>query len=169
MGRNYKDIAGLKFNKLTAVRFLRMKSRNDGRSNAMWLFQCDCGKKLEALGRYVERGFKKSCGCHVRRGIKVPAWNTFNKCYADGTLTFEEYCKLSQRACHYCGEPPSNKRNYHGHVYIYNGLNRISHDLPHDSDNVRPCCWKCNERICRWSEQEFLKWIQTIHNKLFGE
>lgn len=167
MPRPPKDITGQTFYHLTAVKLIRTEQvcYSDGRprTQAIWLWKCQCGNEIEAPARYVCRGFKKSCGCHVRRGDKVPAWNTFNKCYADGDLTFERYCQMSQRNCYYCQAPPSNKRHYHGHVYVYNGLNRLNHDLPHNLTNCRACCWRCNERISRWSEDEFLEWIKLVY------
>jgi len=166
MPRLAKDITGQVFNKLTAIKLLRTDkvSWSDGRNRtcAVWLWKCECGKEVEAQARYVCRGFKKSCGCHVRHGDLVPAWNAFKKNYADGDLTFERFCKLTKEKCHYCQKPPSNKRNYHGHVHIYNGLDRVDNSRGHDFDNVVPSCFHCNEWKRANTQENFLQHAEDI-------
>lgn len=54
-----KDIKGQKFNRLTAIRFVR----KDASNNARWLFKCECGKEVECRGSEVTRGGIQSCGC----------------------------------------------------------------------------------------------------------
>lgn len=54
-----KDLTGQKFNRLTAIRFVR----KDASNNARWLFKCDCGKEVECRGSEVTRGGIQSCGC----------------------------------------------------------------------------------------------------------
>lgn len=55
------DYTGQKFNRLTAVRYLR--SVNNKR---VWLFKCDCGASVEAVGYRVASSKTpkpRSCGC----------------------------------------------------------------------------------------------------------
>lgn len=54
------DITGQRFGRLVALHF---SGYDPERGNAYWLFQCDCGKKHEALGRHVRKGMTRSCGC----------------------------------------------------------------------------------------------------------
>ena len=49
---------GDKYNKLTAVKFIEMKS-----CRQLWLFKCDCGKKKIIRADCVKNGMTKSCGC----------------------------------------------------------------------------------------------------------
>ena len=57
--RGLKDMVGLRFGRLVAIR------RVEGRPNrpARWLFQCDCGKQVNAQGSTVRNGGVRSCGC----------------------------------------------------------------------------------------------------------
>jgi len=42
--------------------------------------------------------------------------------------------------CHYCGRPPAN----YSEGLIYNGIDRVDSREGHYTDNVVPCCGKCN-------------------------
>lgn len=54
-----KDITGQKFNRLTAVKFVK----KDNKRKPYWLFKCNCGKE-KVIGKYsVVHGRTKSCGC----------------------------------------------------------------------------------------------------------
>jgi hypothetical protein len=56
--RNIKDMTGMKFNMLTAIKY---ESSRHG--EARWLFRCDCGKEKEIRAKDVRIGRTKSCGC----------------------------------------------------------------------------------------------------------
>jgi hypothetical protein len=55
------DITNKKFNKLTALNFLRKEN-----GQYIWLFQCDCGNKKELFRHHVVGGTTKSCGCWAK-------------------------------------------------------------------------------------------------------
>ncbi len=59
MHKNTRDLTGLKFNKLTAIR----PSENKIGGRFAWLFRCDCGIEKDIVGNAVSRGSTKSCGC----------------------------------------------------------------------------------------------------------
>lgn len=63
MENNYseKDITGMKFNKLTAL-----KRVYDGRKGVRYLFRCDCGNEKVILKHAVVNGKTRSCGCISR-------------------------------------------------------------------------------------------------------
>jgi hypothetical protein len=63
-----KDLIGKKFNKLTVIESLGLKSEyakkyNIKRKNYWWLCVCDCGKQKEASTGHLTTGRMKSCGC----------------------------------------------------------------------------------------------------------
>lgn len=107
-----KDITGMKFNRLTAV-----KSNGKSRSgHSVWIFQCDCGKQ-KSISRYaVMSGKTKSCGClntEVRKsGVNQTIhgmnktrlnriWNAMKaRCNApEGTKNYEWYVKKGIKVC----------------------------------------------------------------------
>lgn len=56
---SFRDLTGLKFNRLTALRKIGV----DSGGKMAWLFQCDCGVKVISRGTAVTTGNSKSCGC----------------------------------------------------------------------------------------------------------
>ncbi len=54
-----KDIRGMKFGRMTPIKFLS-KGGNNGSS---WLFRCDCGKETISRASSVVSGSIRSCGC----------------------------------------------------------------------------------------------------------
>jgi hypothetical protein len=62
------DLVGERFG-LLVVKALVGKNKWGGR---IWLCQCDCGNKTNAITQYLRRGQVKSCGC-LRRNKRVVA------------------------------------------------------------------------------------------------
>lgn len=67
-----KDITGLKFNRLTAIKFMYSK-----KGCQFWLFKCDCGKEIIARKCAVTSGNHKSCGCLRTEKLKRKKYNEF--------------------------------------------------------------------------------------------
>lgn len=57
--RNFKDITGMKFNRLTALSLQPYKK--DGR--CVWKCLCDCGNIVDVTGKELRANAVKSCGC----------------------------------------------------------------------------------------------------------
>lgn len=74
-------IAGQKYGKLTAIKFLK----RDPRYHSFWLFRCDCGKLKSARVSNVENGHSTSCGCWKRERESGPKRSLVGKKY--GLLT----------------------------------------------------------------------------------
>lgn len=55
-----RDYSGVKFHKLTAVKFLEKRWKS---KRPFWLFLCECGKEIEADFYNVRNGMRTSCGC----------------------------------------------------------------------------------------------------------
>lgn len=53
-----QDIAGRRWGRLVAVRFMYVKN-----NKACWLFQCDCGKEKVIAASDVKHSGTRSCGC----------------------------------------------------------------------------------------------------------
>lgn len=162
----FKDITGQRFGKLIALSFEGVKNRR----RALWLCQCDCGKQKIITGECLKRTKDptKSCGClrmNDKHGWEIAAVKVYKNHYADGDLTYEEFIQLSRQVCSYCGDLPNNRTIQHGQIFIYNGLDRIFQDQPHNKNNVITACWICNERKSNWDRRQFINWIRTIYNR----
>lgn len=92
--------------------------------------------------------------------------------YNDG-ISFEDFLKLSQMPCYYCGAAPSNicnaaKKNKSSDFvkengnFKYNGLDRLDNSKPHTLENCVPCCKWCNLSKNNRSVEEFLKWAKRL-------
>lgn len=75
------NIENKKFGRLTAIRPTNKKIRK----NIVWIFECECGKTIEALATRVKSGHKNSCGClhddvaKSYRMDKNPSWTGYKE------------------------------------------------------------------------------------------
>lgn len=138
-------------------------------------------KPINVFKEHILRIINNSC-CDINTfkkcsdNIVVPDLNkkffgstvkcTFSDHYNDG-LSIEQFYKLSQLNCYYCGAPPSNianknkVKNVEG-IFVYNGLDRIDNTLPHTYDNVVTCCYDCNFAKSNITLTDFLFWINSL-------
>lgn len=82
----------------------------------------------------------------------------WKRIYSDG-ISFENFLKISQHPCFYCGDIGYNKVKFRGVEYSYNGLDRVDSKRGHDLDNVVACCKRCNTAKSDMSLTEFCEWI----------
>ncbi len=94
------DIAGRRFGRLTAIRFLESR-RFHGKWKRIWMCQCDCGVATEIRIDYLTSGDTRSCGCWVKE------INERGRRYKHGganTTEFNIWCSMRQRcnspSCH---------------------------------------------------------------------
>lgn len=166
-------------------------SNSHSRPRKLYKCLCDCGNftivnsgKLSPTNTQSTR----SCGClrsetatlTKRKGTAAEStarlvWSR----YKDG-CSFEEFMKLSQQNCFYCGTAPSRTANYRKKVkgiseewataanFTYNGLDRVDSSKEHISSNIVPCCTTCNTMKMSLSQKEFLTHVKKIyHHSLF--
>jgi hypothetical protein len=60
-----KELTGQKFNMLSVIGFSHTKH-----GKSFWRCVCECGKETVVLGRYLQNGHTKSCGC--QKGKRKP-------------------------------------------------------------------------------------------------
>lgn len=181
------DWTGLKFGRLT---FTKPAGR-DKQKKIIWEAQCECGNTHILVPIRAKRGDIQSCGCFLREKLRgnthavdgrktEPRLSTAKSVwldrYNDSNCSFEQFLKLSQLDCYYCGSPPSNKTNKtvkgssqkqkEEGVFIYNGLDRLDSSQGHTVTNVVPCCCTCNLMKKDMSVDEFLAHIKKISSYL---
>lgn len=59
----YKDLIGKRFGRLLVVARTENKIFKCGASAVQYICECDCGNKVIVLGRRLQNGQTKSCGC----------------------------------------------------------------------------------------------------------
>jgi len=84
-------------------------------------------------------------------------------------LSDEQFRKLLNSNCHYCGIPPY-KIHPRSTDYIYNGVDRVDSSLGYIPGNVVTCCEICNKAKRDLTTEEFLAWVDRIskHQGCFG-
>lgn len=168
---------------------MAIADRDPVRRKTMLFCKCDCGNMTISAAKDILNGRTKGCGClqkirNVRRypdPIISSAKIVYRERYKDGDLTFEDFYKLSQLPCHYCGASPSQKFNTYKigkrkldssklaqdtGDFIYNGIDRIDNNKDHSIGNVVPCCKVCNFAKRDMTIEEFKKWIERVHSRL---
>lgn len=169
-GRNGRTSCGCK-----PPRLLKMISRRYGKlvvvdqadglykGKRRWKCQCDCGKTTVVLGSSLYRGATKSCGClweerKLERGLaEKHRQYILGKIHAKGTkrrkrsipfeLSFDEFVRIKEQNCTYCGVPPSQVKQAYGANgnWICNGIDRIDSNIGYISGNCTACCEPCNQ------------------------
>ena len=166
-----KEITGLKFGKLTALRPVKEKKYG----GTWWLCRCDCGKEKIIEGRNLWDRRTVSCGCSrmkykkgeaafniVMSGIKSSARH---RGY-EFKLSKEKMREIMKKPCIYCGVLPGTIRTAgkHNGSYIYNGIDRIDNSKGYIVDNCVPCCKICNFAKKGMSYSDFRNWVKKIYD-----
>lgn len=96
MAGKHINIAGKKYNKLTALEY---------QGNQNWLFNCDCGKQIIRRASDVKRGAIQSCSkiCTTGNPSKHPLYQTWDgikkRCYQKNATGYKNYGKRGIKMC----------------------------------------------------------------------
>lgn len=82
----------------------------------------------------------------------------------DFELTAEEFARITQLDCTYCGSPPSNPGFFGGSTtpYIHNGIDRVDSSQGYVLGNCVPCCKNCNIMKGVLPSKVFLEHVEKI-------
>ncbi len=171
---------GFKKNKLTVINL----HHQDKRWRKHYLCKCDCGVEKIIQGSLILSGNTKSCGCFGKENRQIATKLPNNlgvihqiilgyKRHAKRRgftflLTDLEVSTIINKPCHYCGLLPSNNKitkNCNG--FLYSGMDRVDSSKNYTTDNVVPCCNKCNKSKSNYSQEEFLNWVKSVYNHTF--
>jgi hypothetical protein len=187
------EFIGHRFGKLIVVSIADKERRSKDRHIQVNCL-CDCGNRYTERLSLMKSGHLQSCGCgkieaalhNIKKAHKVQfsrepkeasARKIYKGNYNDGDLSFEDFHRLSQLDCFYCGATHSNTYNiYVSHsrreyirperlrdgYFTYNGLDRIDNTRGHDKNNVVPCCWSCNSAKAERTTEEFYAWAHRV-------
>jgi len=176
MHGNLDDISGQKFNMLTVLDKRKSKKYKNG-TQVYWLCKCDCGKEKYIVSSKIKSGHTKSCGCYRMAFRKLePGRAALNVVFDDYQrnaikrglqfeLSLDEFRKITQQDCYYCGIEPSIRRQTRrlNGEYTHNGIDRLDNLLGYISDNSVPCCTMCNRMKYTFTEDLFLSQIKRIY------
>jgi hypothetical protein len=167
LANNTTDHAGKRYGRLTAVRIsgVYKKTYKNGvtKRRRVWLCKCDCGNEIEVVGNSLTNKHTKSCGCiqtdrckAMGKAKRLPLGAAVKRqrylLCANGAkqrgygfdITFEEFVRLSEQNCHYCGRVPYTPAVIGYSTWVKNGIDRVDNTKGYTLDNCVPCCKVCN-------------------------
>lgn len=173
-GKPSPNYTGQKFGSLTIG---RQYTGKNGRTCVD--YKCDCGN--EKIGAHLANvKHQKNCNKCQRRGVtKRPigesAFNNLYNSYKQNArlrnhifvLTKEEFKKLVDQNCYYCGAAPNRITHYKkaNGQYIYNGVDRKNNSEGYTLDNSVSCCTFCNLTRNKTDFKTFIRWIRSVYEK----
>ena len=147
------------------------------------LCECSCGVRKEVERNSLRTGLSRSCGCErlelaaAARTIALTkpdaTIRSAFRSYRDGAksrglefaLTMNDIATLTQKECHYCGEPPTRANQYgsrHTRPHIGNGIDRVNNAIGYTPENSVACCLRCNRGKGSHSQSEFLAMCEAV-------
>lgn len=112
--KKLKDIAGLKFNRWTALSPVRST-----RHGVVWLCRCDCGTEREVRSDHLRANTTKSCGCHNREQASA----RFKKLKSKHLHTVGGKVSSTYGTWHAMIQRCTNPKNSRFHAYGGRGIN----------------------------------------------
>ena len=158
-----------------------------------WECKCDCGeifysrskeiqkrigcKKCTASKRNIERSLKKHgiTNKAIKTRIFKEYKNGAEKRSLDFKIDFNDFIRLSEQNCFYCGAEPvihESDKKYISKIiepWKRNGIDRIDTKKGYVLDNCVPCCSKCNYAKHDLEINEFKDWVKKCYEHLLLE
>jgi hypothetical protein len=166
--------------------------RHTKRIHRMVFCRCDCGLERTLQLQNLVQGRSKQCrSCAAKNrtyehkivgdGVnRLQAYKGYERGAKKRGLSFEitleRFSYLASQNCHYCGALPSNSFELKFAVgeraglpradspFIYNGVDRLQNAEGYVEGNCVPCCYECNKAKWDRDENDFLLWIERVHN-----
>ena len=172
-----EEMIGKKFNRLTVIEH---HSREKG-----YLCECECGNTTIARSNALKSGRHASCGCLMKEkivdrqtkpnfeGLKHEVYRNYMKAAKKRNygfeLTTDEFYKLLDNNCHYCGFQPhmgwkgTKRKTLDTTTFRINGVDRVNNNLGYNIDNCVSCCKFCNNSKNTMTTEEFISHINRVY------
>ena len=150
-------------------------TNNPNIQSTMVVCRCDCGNISWVQTGHLTHGRTKNCGCGRKldagRASRNRVLAQYKRQARERNLTWrltdEEFDRLTQRSCFFCGQKPVNRtrHKYANGDFVYNGIDRIDNAVGYIMPNIVPCCKFCNRAKGTGTVEEFLEWIEGLMTK----
>lgn len=200
MGK-FRDLTGQVFGRLTVISKTDLRKNH----SVVWKCVCSCKNTniVNITSNSLVRGDTKSCGCITKENaaklgkithtyankaskkyLGAPTQiNTMYRNYKNSdmkkgrefNLTRDQFYKLTQGNCYYCGSAPSlyiwNSKYFGNKPFYKNGIDRVDSNIGHIPENCVSCCVICNRAKNNMTTEDFLSWVDKLINfrKLHNE
>ncbi len=128
--------------------------------------------KCFACGRDAMRKFSTS-EQNARRAILEYVKGAESR-NIDFNLSFDDFCDIIVRPCHYCGDKDTNSKQQKGRgrsrpapPFFYTGIDRVDSNQGYVKENCVPCCAKCNRMKLAEPQDVFLNQVKKIYEHTF--
>ena len=165
------NLKGKKFGKLKVIKISSQKRKNTGR---IWECKCECGEICHVSSGDLNRGRVNFCKPCVELKAIESIYKRLLYVYKRGAtirnkkfkLKDEEFYKLIEQNCYFCGIEPRQLFTKKGWKYslYYNGIDRLNNKKDYTKENCVPCCKFCNISKNRYDAEEYQEWINHIRN-----
>lgn len=155
------------------------------KTSAHWLCLCICGKEAVIAATNLVNHQTRSCGClkqkmaaqlRTRPARELTHDYVFTKYRSralnanlEFSLNKDEFSKLLDGDCFYCGVPPKNvfipRRRLDPIEINYSGVDKIIPALGYRKGNCVSCCKDCNFAKNNLSQEEFLNLVRKIASR----
>lgn len=167
--KDIKEHIGEKHNMLLVLDCFHGKPHTNGRMPIKALVQCDCGQVMETYYESLAINRRISCGCHRKKhenSAKAKAYREYKysakKRGYEFNLSQDEFSRIVEQPCHYCGQTPMRNTEMTGDLYNHNGIDRIDNAIGYTIENCVPCCTTCNHAKMDMSYDNFIDWINKL-------
>lgn len=184
-GRQVKDIAGQKFNKLLVLEYVGIQNHR-----AIWKCKCDCGTIKNFTGQDLRNKNTNSCGCYMIEQIKkantkhkatlnkkptgtYKSWSSMKaRCYRKSCIEYERYGGRGIEVCERWKNSFENFLEDMGERPESYSLERKDPNKNYEPSN---CCWipfnqqARNTRKTVWVILNGEKMIQSDAAKLLNK
>jgi len=163
------NLLGKEFGRLVVVSRAGSE-KTGGVSYATWIVRCKCGSgDFPVRGTNLTRGRTRSCGCLKAANILLTLRNEVLWQYKQNAAKRHNVWELDSQfdvligaVCHYCGDPPTNRKSRRGREFRYNGIDRKDNTAGYVEWNVVSCCGPCNKAKGTMSHDEFISLAEKV-------
>lgn len=175
---NVKSLEGKIFGRLQVI------SRERKHRTTYYKCQCSCGNISTVTHTNLLNG-TESCGCLIKETrikerkpltevISRAVWTYYKRNAKlrnyEWKLSYEEFIKLINGKCNYCGTEKGNTYNWHYKYETasagFNGIDRLNNEIGYVLDNCVPCCFTCNAAKGALTLEQFKSWAKKLFDNL---